>query len=766
MSEKAGSPEAEPEFSGEGLGALATRIIDSDQKLIETAHAAEDAAERSSPSASTSGSGGSRKSIRSLDSVPLRKILAAGGVAPVLALSLLNMVDLFERAAFGVFGPNIQRSFGLSDSALVAMAGIGGLIAVGSSVPIAVLADRHPRRRTLIAFLAAAVFAIFSFASGLARATWQLVGARILSGIGQSSVEPVHGSLLSDYYPVEARTRIFSIHTWGAVIGTTAGPVTAGAIARVIGGPEAWRWVVVVTACMTVPPALWVLRLKSPASGRAERERVLGASAVQDQQEQEIAQPKIAFSSAVQRLLRIRTIYSLLAALGVYGFTVVSAPVLLGLWFEGFWHLDELQRGVIATVIAAVGLVGIPLGGIIGDRVAQREPGWSLVLLGVGVVAHMVIFTTALYMPSITLVVALIALSNLPILIVVVPARAVLSKVAPPELRSLAFALVPLAILFLGGFLGGAIFGAIADATDERLALTLLLPFGLIGGAMLVRGARFAEGDIALVEEEIREEDAERERLRSGGHPQLLQVRNLDFSYGQVQVLFDVNLDISEGEIVALLGTNGAGKSTLLRLVCGLDHPERGLIRFDGANITFLETEKIVRLGIDQVPGGRALFPGLTVRENLQVATRKNGAARQGGASQGWDEALSHFPSLVPRMGQLAGTLSGGEQQMLALAKSFLNRPRLLMVDELSLGLAPAVVSMLMNVIREMNKAGTTILLVEQSVNVALSIADRAIFMEKGEVRFEGPAADLLERRDLLRSVFLGGAVVGSDHRP
>jgi ABC-type branched-subunit amino acid transport system ATPase component/predicted MFS family arabinose efflux permease len=732
------------------LSALTTRLIDADT----------DAPSRPRPQPGSDGAAATAApAAPPPPALPLRKILAVGGVAPVAVMALLNMVDLFERSAFSVLSPDIQRSFGLSKSALGAMAGLGGLVIVAAGVPIAMLADRHPRRRTLIAGAAAAVWACFSVATGLASQLWQLLGARTMTGIGQASVEPVHGSLLSDFYPVEGRTRVLSVHTWGAIVGMTAGPVTAGAIAKLAGGPDGWRVVFIVTACMTVIPALWVLRIKSPISGQAERARVLGAAAAKANDEQ-AGPPRIGFSTAVQRLLRIKTVYALLVAFGVYGFTAVSAPVLLNLWFDHRWHMDQFQRGLVATIIAAVGLVAIPAGGIIGDRLAHRHPGWPLVLLGLAAASHSIIFTTALYMPSIVLVVGLIGLSEVPILLVVVSARTVLSRVAPPELRSLAFTLIPLATLLIGGLLGGAVLGAVADQTGERFALTLLLPIGVAAGILMVRGARFTEDDIAAVDEEILEEANEKARLRSGGTPELLQVRNLDFSYGQVQILFDVNLDIHEGEILALLGTNGAGKSTLLSLVSGLSHPDRGIIRYQGANITYLETERIVRLGIEQVPGGRAVFPGLTVRENLLVATRMDG--RKGTPlTDVWEEPLSFFPALVARMNQPAGTLSGGEQQMLALAKAFVNRPKLLLIDELSLGLAPAVVGALMNVIRQMNASGTTILIVEQSVNVALSIADRAIFMEKGQVRFEGAAEDLRGRRDLLRSVFLGGAVKG-----
>jgi ABC-type branched-subunit amino acid transport system ATPase component len=233
-------------------------------------------------------------------------------------------------------------------------------------------------------------------------------------------------------------------------------------------------------------------------------------------------------------------------------------------------------------------------------------------------------------------------------------------------------------------------------------------------------------------------------------------VRNLDFSYGLVQVLFDVHLDVRRGEILALLGTNGAGKSTLLRAISGLALPDRGVVRLDGRNVTYTTAEDRVRFGVVQVPGGKAVFSDLTVYENLIA----------GAYSYIWEtdrvaarvrEVLELFPRLAERLEQPAGTLSGGEQQMLALAKALLLDPQVLLIDELSLGLAPVIVQDLLAVVERLRADGMTIVIVEQSVNVALSVADRAVFMEKGEVRFEGPAAELLHRDDLVRAVFLGG---------
>jgi ABC-type branched-subunit amino acid transport system ATPase component/branched-subunit amino acid ABC-type transport system permease component len=237
--------------------------------------------------------------------------------------------------------------------------------------------------------------------------------------------------------------------------------------------------------------------------------------------------------------------------------------------------------------------------------------------------------------------------------------------------------------------------------------------------------------------------------------PGMLGLQGLTASYGSLQVLFGVDLDVEPGEIVALLGTNGAGKSTVLRAVAGLIPHTGGRVVLDGADLAGVPTDEIAASGFALMPGGRGLFPTLTVDENLRLATwllRSDPSA----ADAARQEMLDLFPVLRERLGIMAGNLSGGEQQMLSLAMAFVTRPKVLCIDELALGLAPAVVAQLCDRVRAIHAAGTTIVLVEQSVNVALQLADRAVFLEKGEVRFRGPTAELLDRPDLLRSVFIG----------
>jgi ABC-type branched-subunit amino acid transport system ATPase component len=241
----------------------------------------------------------------------------------------------------------------------------------------------------------------------------------------------------------------------------------------------------------------------------------------------------------------------------------------------------------------------------------------------------------------------------------------------------------------------------------------------------------------------------------------LLSCRGVDVAYDKVQVLFGVDLDVQRGEIVALLGTNGAGKSTLLKAVSGLVQPVGGSIWFDGKDITRADAVSTATQGIVQVPGGKAVFPTLTVAEHFKVGAWLFADEDPAEVDARTAEVLAMFPRLQERWDQMAGNLSGGEQQQLALGMAFVAKPKLLIIDELSLGLAPTVVGQLLEIVRKIHASGCTIILVEQSINVALTVATKAYFMEKGEVRFSGPTEELLERDDILRSVFLHGASKG-----
>jgi ABC-type branched-subunit amino acid transport system ATPase component len=238
----------------------------------------------------------------------------------------------------------------------------------------------------------------------------------------------------------------------------------------------------------------------------------------------------------------------------------------------------------------------------------------------------------------------------------------------------------------------------------------------------------------------------------------VLRLSKIDAYYGPVHVLFGIDLEVGDGEVVALLGTNGAGKTTILRVISGVLAPAHGDVSFEGDSLVGLRPADVVRRGIVQMPGGRGVFPGMSVAENLDMAGFLYGRDKVK-RNEMVARVFELFPNLKERRRQVAGSLSGGEQQMLTLAKSFVMDPKLLLIDELSLGLAPKIVEQLLGIVRRFNEEGVAVLLVDQHVDLALDIASRAYFIERGEIRFSGPSEELRGRDDLLRSVFLRGTM-------
>jgi ABC-type branched-subunit amino acid transport system ATPase component len=331
----------------------------------------------------------------------------------------------------------------------------------------------------------------------------------------------------------------------------------------------------------------------------------------------------------------------------------------------------------------------------------------------------------------------------------------IVQGVVPYRLRSLGLAYAAVYVFLLGAIGGSLLGGVLAESHGEKTAIiTLAIPSAIVGAIFVLRGAASIDEDLAMIVDDIRDEEAERARQQADpAATPMLQLSDVDFSYGSVQVLFGVNLAVAKGETLALLGTNGAGKSTILRVIAGLGTPSRGAVRLAGRTITFTAPEQRNALGIQLLPGGKGVFPSLSVEENLEMgAYVLDRAVRAERVARVWEL----FPELRTHAGRAAGSLSGGQQQQLALGRVLLHDPELLLIDELSLGLAPTVVEELLGVVERLKAAGQTMVIVEQSLNVALAIADRAVFLEKGTVRFDGPAHELATRDDLARAVFLG----------
>lgn len=684
---------------------------------------------------------------------PLRGILHASGYAPLVLMAVAAFVPNMVVNGLGVLGPNVQRTFHLSLAGLGAVTFVAAVAQIAWGLPVAIAGDRGSRK--VVTAVTLFIFAAAMPLMALSPNVWVFVFFYLLAAVAFGTSDTVMNSYLADAYPTEARARVFAWRNISDPLSQTIGVAVMTGIASATGD---WRWALLV-GLVGLPVALWVLRLREPEKGENESHHILKSSGMDIAGQQEAA-PKVLFSSAVTRIMRIRSLYYELVAVAILGFAGTGVPLFGSIYFDRVWHQGTGQRGHIYVIIGLAAFVGVPVAWAVGDRLFRRAPQAPLKLAAVCITAFGALFAVSLYMPQLWLVVMFQFLANVAVAPLSISIFQTLAATAPPEMRSITFALFGVYGLVFGGFAGAIVLGAFADAAGVTAALTLIGPVCAVGGLLLYVGSRYVRRDITLVIEDVLERYAEGKRRQAGGAIPALQLHNLDFFYGSNQVLFDINLEVHEGEMVALLGTNGAGKSTLLRAVSGLDHPHRGVIRLFGLNGTYLEPEQIIEEGVALLVGGKMTFPGLTVRDNLRVGEQS--FHRDGPrARAAMAEAIDTFPELSGRLDQPAGTLSGGEQQMLALARVMMTKPRLLMIDELALGLAPKTVEHLMDIVRRLNGEGTTVILVEQSVNRAMSLAERAFFIERGELRFEGPTSELVERDDLLRPVFLAEATTG-----
>jgi ABC-type branched-subunit amino acid transport system ATPase component/MFS family permease len=672
----------------------------------------------------------------------------ATGGAPVMPLSILFFIyffDEFDTAAFGVLVPEIRDAFDLTTGEFGLIVILNLSIVLLLAVPVSHYGDKLPRRQFV--FAGAIISGIFSLATGLVYAVWLLILVRIANGIGVLMNGPVHRSLLADYYPPERRPLIFARHANAERYGAIVGPALAGVVAWLWD----WRVAFMILIVPIVAMAFVSLRLKEPLRGGSDNEEA--ASVAEEER-------PIPMDRASRMLWQVKTLRRQYLAFMFIGAAYLPLSFLVPEFYENVFGVDTVGRGVLGAAGAAAGLAGVTWGG-------KRSMAWFAE--GMGRPAEWAGYSLMAVGPPLLLMVTApnLAIATVGSLlaffvggIFTPPFLATLALVSPARVRTLAFGfgsvflVAGVWVLWLNPILG------LAELNDDhggRWAIAALVPYWVIGGLLLRSAGRFVADDTQQAADNlVMTAELGKARLEANKRA-VLVVRDLDVAYGPVQVLFGVNLELDEGEIIALLGTNGAGKSTLLRAISGLVPPQRGAIFFDGEDVTGLEPEDSFQYGLVQVPGGRGIFPGLTVKENFDVAVWAGRRPRKE-AEAAVEEVLEIFPSLRRRWDQKAAVLSGGEAQMLTLGQALIAQPKLLMIDELSLGLAPVVVEELLKIVRRINADGTAIILVEQSVNVALTVAERAAFMEKGEIRFTGPTSDLLERPDILRSVFLSGA--------
>jgi branched-chain amino acid transport system ATP-binding protein len=671
----------------------------------------------------------------------LRSIAGEGPVFALLILFGLNAVDELDRSAFGILAPEIRDEFGLGFTGLLTLIAFVLAAALALQVPIAGLADRYPRVR--IALIGATAWACFSFMTGLSTTIVMLGIARAGSGIGKAVNDPTHNSLLADWFPPHNRPKVYSFHRAANALGATIGPIVAGLLAFYFG----WRAPFLVFAVPTLILVALGLRLREPVRGGYERRAAGG-----DQEAINTEEPPPSMAESWRMCWKIETLRRIFIAMPFLAVSLVGFGTLAALLYEEAYNLDERARGIVAATAEPGQIAGLIIGAKIATKLVDRDPGLILRFLAITSAVTSLLALIFALTPNLGVAIGANVLIALCLAIVGPGILASLSLAIPPRSRAMGFSMASLWVL--PGLLILPMIGWIADTWSIRTGMAMMVPVLLIGGLLIASGGNVIANDIEQVRTTAlaRAEVANR---RARGEVKLLLCRGLNVGYSGVRVLHDIDFEVGEGEIVALLGTNGAGKSTLLKAISGVVQADRGAVIFDGREVTHAPPNEIAGHGIVQIPGGNGVFPGLTVGENLEAAGwlhRHDSAMLDDARAM----VLEQFPQLADRLDEPAANLSGGQQQMLALGMTYLLRPRLLMIDELSLGLAPIVVEQLLRMVREIVATGVTVILVEQSVNVAFELADTAYFMERGRIRFHGSTAELMERDDLLRSVFLG----------
>ncbi|CAB4721583.1 unannotated protein [freshwater metagenome] len=676
-------------------------------------------------------------------------------VYPLFALGILTITDAFQGYAFSVLAPDIARSLGIGFGAIAGVAAVKGIAVALSPLPVAWLSQRG-QRRALLCLVTAVGWAVLTLYTGLVTSLLGLMLILIADGLTTGSVAALHAPLLMDSYHPTTRVRVISVYT--AL--NRAGEVISPLLVFVLAGyfDLTWRGVFIALGVVATFSTLGSLGLRDPGFGKWDTQQLRQSVHEKHGDTDELSADDVAlgFWEICRRLLLIPTVRRLLSGLAVVGFLAAPLGIFTTFFLEERWELDDSQRALFLAYQAVVGVVALALYGSRGERLFRENPARILTTTGAALGVGILAIAVGGLMPNFWAMVVAFGVSSAALGIIGPALTIGIMSVIPSEMRPHAGGLF--GIFVASGTVAGALL--LGSVQSEYGSVGSIVTFALVGiiGAVVIAGAgKYINDDLdRMIEQVLEDEEIRRIESRGGSLP-MLSCRGVDFSYGQLQVLYDVDFTVDEGEMVALLGVNGAGKSTLLKVVSGVGLPSKGSVRFRGQDITYLDAERRVDLGITQIPGGKAVFGPMTVVENLRTYGHTAKISRRQ-----LDAKINHCLHVFPRLGErrnsLAAQLSGGEQQMLALSKALILEPRLLVIDELSLGLAPVIVGQLLDMVRDINAQGTAVVLVEQSVNIALNLVDHAYFMEKGEMKFDGAAKELLGRDDLLRAVFLAGS--------
>ena len=685
---------------------------------------------------------------------------------PLVLLTAVYTINVSDQFLLSSMFPLLKREFGLSDTALGILSGSYLISVTLGTVPFGALADRYSRTR-IIAW-GTAFWGITMIFTGMASGFIMLLLGRMVLGLWDPCDNPTSQSLLADYYPVNQRSKVMGIYQMGQLTGFFLLP-----IGGLMGQAWGWRATFFFFALPAFAVALLSWRLPEPVRGIQERrhqrleadERTVIASRYQN----------VTVVDAYKVILRCRSYTASLVSSAVGSLFFGGIGVWTPTFLIRYHDLDVAEATTALSLVAVGGLVGVLTAGNLADFLTHS--GYTSARIGVAGIARLIsapLFIAAFLVGYTPLMLLLLSFGALFLVAAIPPLNAARVDVLHPDLRGRGTSLDAVT-QSLASAASPVIYGIIADASDLRTAYMMLIPLAAVAGLILMTFALASyRRDEQAVQAMVRDEHAVHvarlaeagetavrpalgPRPASGGAPAdesapdaapaeaaepLLRIEALDFSYGPIQVLFGVDMTVPEGGCHALVGRNGVGKTTLLANVGGLLHAQSGQMFFRDQDLVGIPPEQRAKLGITLMAAGQSIFPSLSVRDNLWFGAYPF-AGSQSLVTERMDEVLDVFPALGQRLDQRAGTLSGGEQQMVALGRALVAGPDLLLIDELSLGLAPTVTVELLEVVERIAALGTTILLVEQSIGVALSVADSVFFMDRGRVSDLGPASAL-----------------------
>lgn len=659
-----------------------------------------------------------------------------GPKTPLVVFGLIALLSQWDDAALGTLLPEIRAQLGLSTQVLATLSSVVSLLGLALGIPFGHLADRM--KRTVLLRIGIIGSNVASVIQATAPGLGQLVAGRLTAGAGVGLQQPASFSYLADTFPSTSRTRVFGFTYLVAQVGGILGPIVAGVLGQMFG----WRVALGSLGVLATAVGGLTFLLREPVRGRLDRLEAGASEAVAA-----VEQPPLPLGEAARAAWSVRTVRRIVIATPFLYLKGAASIGLLTLYFSDVFVLSPAQRGAVAAGYGVLGMIGLIVAAPLGDRLLATRPGAFLPLAAAGLTVQ-ALSLLALGVTRNALLAVIVAAPLSALDVVLAPAFfSLLSQVVPARVRGLGLQIVTPAQLL--GIIAFPVMAGVADHMGLQRGIALFALPTFLGALVLAGGGPGTVRDRRTALAAGLAEEAARQALVEGRSP-VLVVRDLEAGYGPVPVLTGIDLDVEAGELVAIVGANGAGKTTLLRAIAGIKPATAGAVAIAGQDTTTVTAHALARRGVALVPGGHTVVAGLTVREHLDIA--REGDDQSAGDPFGGESALAD------RGDQMASTLSGGEQQLLALACARIAQPALLLIDELSLGLAPRAVEQALASAREMADRGAAVVVVEQSVEAVMAVADRLVLLDKGEITFSGTVAEARANPTLLAAVALGGA--------